>query len=160
MVLTSAVLAKRAPIIEVGLFDETLRNSQDFDLWVRLAKHAKARITYQRKVLLKHRAHAGSLASDSIRSVEGELKVLFKAREWLNLSPKERRALDSTIALRTASVSIDRGKRQLLASDYKAASESFGYAYGYYRSWKLRLVLAMLRVAPGSLRWVVQRRAF
>lgn len=158
MVLTSAVLAKREPILKVGLFDETLRNSQDFDLWVRLAKHAKARIGYQRKVLLQHRAHAGSLASDGIRSVEGELKVLFRVREWRDLSSEERGTLESTIALRTASVSLDRGKRQLLASDYKAASESFSKAYDYYKTWKLRLVLAMLRVAPGSLRWILQKR--
>jgi glycosyl transferase family 2 len=159
MVLTSAVLAKREPILKVGLFDETLRNSQDFDLWVRLAKHAKARIGYQRKVLLRHRAHAGSLASDGIRSVEGELKVLSRVREWPDLTSEERSTLESTIALRTASVSLDRGKRQLLASDYKAASQSFTKAYDYYKTWKLRLVLAMLRIAPGSLRWIIQKRA-
>ena len=38
LVNTSSVLARREPIIEVGLFDETIVNSQDFDLRVRLAK--------------------------------------------------------------------------------------------------------------------------
>ncbi len=159
LIITSGVLARRKPIMEVGLFDESLRNSQDFDLWVRLAKRGHARMNYQRKVLLRHRAHSGSLAADGIKSVEGELKVLQKVREWDDLTPSERATLEKTTALRSASVSVDRGKRQLLQSDFLAAAESFSYAYDYYRSLKLRLVLWVLRVAPRSLRWAYKCRS-
>jgi glycosyltransferase involved in cell wall biosynthesis len=152
LVITSGVLARREPIIEVGLFDESLRNSQDFDLWVRLAKRAHARITYQRKVLLRHRAHAGSLASDGIKSVEGELKVLHKVSEWPNLTPSERKTLEATIALRTASVEVDRGKRALLAGEFDAAARSFRSANDYYHRWKLRMALILLRIGPRVLR--------
>lgn len=154
LVITSGVLALKEPIFEVGLFDESLRNSQDFDLWVRLARRKGARMNYQRRVLLKHRAWAGSLASDSIKSVEGELKVLQKVRAWNDLTSNERETLERTIALRNASISVDRGKRQLLHSEFGAATDSFNYAYDYYRSWKLKLVLLLLRLAPRPLRWV------
>ena len=62
-------------IVEVGLFDETLRNSQDFDLWIRLAKHG-ARFNYQRKVLGRQADLRRSLASDPVKSFTGELQVL------------------------------------------------------------------------------------
>src|SRR5688572_28437661 len=37
-VLTSAVLARKQPILGVGLFDETIKRGHDFELWLRLAK--------------------------------------------------------------------------------------------------------------------------
>ena len=37
-VLTSTVLARKAPILDVGLFDVSMRRGHDFDLWFRLAK--------------------------------------------------------------------------------------------------------------------------
>ena len=132
MVITSGVLARREAIVEVGLFDESLPNSQDFDLWVRLARRPGARMNFQRPVLLKHRAHDGSLASDAIKSVEGELKVLRRVREWPDLTDSERRAMESTIALRSASIEIDRGKRSLMNGDYDAATKSFRFANEYY----------------------------
>ena len=157
--ITSGVLARLQPILEVGLFDESLRNSQDFDLWVRLAKRRDARLGYQRTVLLKHRTRAGSLASDGIQSVEGELKVLSKIRNWSDLTSSERRTLEATIALRSASIEVDRGKRSLLQGEFDAAADSFRFANGYYRSWKLTLVVAWLRVAPNFLRWCYKLRA-
>ena len=157
--ITSGVLARLQPIIEVGLFDEGLRNSQDFDLWVRLAKQAHARLGYQHTVLLKHRtARAGSLASDSVKSVEGELKVLNKIRSWSDLTPDERTTLEATFALRSASIEVDRGKRSLLQGEFDAAANSFRFANDYYRSWKLGLVLAGIRVAPNFLRWCYKMR--
>jgi len=159
-VITSGVLAHREPIIEVGLFDESLRNSQDFDLWVRIAKRPDARLNYQRTVLLRHRIHAGSLASDGIKSVEGELKVLNKVRKWQDLTASERTTLEATIALRNASVEVDRGKRSLLQGKFDLAANSFRFANDYYRSWKLGLVLAWLRVAPNFLRWCYKMRGF
>ncbi|MDQ2920430.1 MAG: glycosyltransferase, partial [Acidobacteriota bacterium] len=54
--ITSGIVARRAAIIEVGLFDEGLRNSQDFDLWLRLVRHG-FRLAYQRQLLLRYRCH-------------------------------------------------------------------------------------------------------
>src|SRR5258708_3598978 len=35
--ITSGVVVRRELVIQAGLFDEALRNAQDFDLWLRLA---------------------------------------------------------------------------------------------------------------------------
>jgi len=151
IVNTSSVVARRQPILDVGCFDETLRNSQDFDLWARLAKRDGARMSFQKKVLARHRARAGSLASDGIKSVEGELKVLDKISRRSDLTSSERATLAQTVALRRASVEVDRGKRRLLEGEFEAAVESFEFADNYYHSWKLRLVLFWLRIAPRLL---------
>jgi len=159
LVNTSTVLARREPILEVGLFDVTLRNSQDFDLWVRLAKRDGARMNYQREVLARHRIWDGSLASDGIKSVEGELRVLAKVSQRTDLTPKERETLSRTVSLRSASVEVDRGKRSLLHGEFEAAAKSFRFANDYYRNWKLTIVLWCLRIAPQLLRRVYQLRA-
>ena len=159
LVNTSSVLARLQPILEVGLFDETIVNSQDFDLWVRLAKRDGARMNYQRKVLARHRVWDGSLASDGIKSVEGELRVLRKVSQRPDLTPSERETLERTISLRSASVEVDRGKRSLLHGEFDAAAKSFRFANDYYRNWKLTIVLWCLRIAPQFLRRVYQLRA-
>lgn len=160
IVNTSTVLALREPIMEVGLFDENLPQSQDFDLWVRLAKRPNARMNFQRKVLARHRVWSGSLAFDAIKSVTGELRVLDKVGKRDDLTPSERNTLAKTVALRSASIEIDRGKRSLLQGEYDAAAESFRFANAYYHSWKLALVLFSLQLAPKLLQWVYRARIY
>ena len=150
-IITSTVLARRELILQTGLFDETLRNSQDFDLWIRLAKKG-ARINYQRKILLFRRIYSGSLASDPAKSFEGEIHVLQKTRLRTDLTPAERSALEATLKRRMADVEVIRGKRSLLEGDFDAALSSFQFANDYFHSLKLRLVLVLLQIAPGLVR--------
>ena len=151
-IITSGVLARREPIIELGMFDETLRNSQDFDMWMRIAKRPGARLAFLPKVLLKQRHRPGSLASDSIKSVEGELKVMAKVALRDDLTEAERAAMERTVAFRTASLEVDRGKLKLREGDFAAARRSFQQAYEQQRSAKHRLVLLWLRLSPRTLR--------
>ena len=151
-IITSGVLARREPIVELGMFDETLRNSQDFDMWMRIAKRPGARLAFLPKVLLKQRHRPGSLASDSIKSVEGELKVMAKIALRDDLTEAERAAMERTVAFRTASLEVDRGKLKLREGDFAAARRSFEQAYERQRSAKHRLVLLWLRLSPRTLR--------
>lgn len=157
-VVTSAVVARRQPIIDVGLFDETLRNSQDFDLWLRLAKRDGARITYQRKVLVRRRIYEGSLASDAINSLNGELSVLAKTAERPDLTPLERTTLEQTRAIRKATADWIMGKRAAVNGDFESAHDFFESARTYNGGLKSRLVLLLLRVAPGLLQRICRVR--
>ena len=157
-VITSAVLARRDLIMQVGLFDEDFPNSQDFDLWLRLARDAKARMTYQRKVLVCRRIYEGSLARDAVKSFNGELRVLEKVRQRADLTESEHAILEPTIALRIATVEIIKGKRFLMEGDFDDALKSFDSAQKYFRSWKLRLVLFCLQIAPRLVRRVYKLR--
>lgn len=157
-VFTSTVLARREPIIRIGCFDERFRNSQDFDLWLRLAKDAKARITYQRKVLGRRRIYRGSLASDPLRSFAGELAVLDSMRGRNDLSAADREALENTVRKRQATVEVLKGKQELTVGDFKKAAESFAEANKHWPSRKLDMVLICMRFAPRVLQRVYQMR--
>lgn len=157
-VITSSVLARRSSIVAVGCFDESFRNSQDFDLWLRLAKRG-ARMTYQKHVLVHRRIYEGSLASNPVRSLEGEIKVLEKAKEKGDLTPKERAVLLRILDLRRATAEVSRGKQRLSSGDFNSALNDFNLANNYFQSWKLRMVMLWLRVAPRLLQRVYNVRA-
>src|SRR6185295_1099638 len=157
-VFTSTVVARREPIMRIGCFDERFRNSQDFDLWLRLAKDAKARITYQRKVLARRRIYRGSLASDPLRSFAGELAVLNTVLERNDLSAADRKAIEDTIRKRQATVEVLKGKQELTVGDFKKAAESFAEANKHWPSRKLGMVLICMRFAPRVLQRVYQMR--
>jgi glycosyltransferase involved in cell wall biosynthesis len=147
-VITSTVVARREPILEVGLFDTTLKNAQDFDLWLRLAKRPNARMTYQRAVLGHHRIYQGSLASDEIRSLEAEVRVLRKTLQDPSLTIAEQATINNTIPKRLATIEVLRGKRLLLDGELEAAAKSFAESNSLVPSWKLRVVLLWMRIAP------------
>jgi glycosyltransferase involved in cell wall biosynthesis len=150
-VLTSTVLARRNLILKVGLFDEGLPNSQDFDLWLRLARDANARISYQRVVLVRRRLYPGSLASDGLKSLQGEIAVLNKLRRRDDLSPAEMNAIERTLELRQAAAKRTIGKRNLIAGDFKSAYDSLQSANRVLKSWKLRFVLLGVRFVPALM---------
>lgn len=157
-IVTSTVLARREPLMRVGCFNERFVNSQDFDLWLRLARDANARFTYQQKVLARRRIYSGSLASDPLRSFAGELAVLNSMRGRNDLTPAEREALENTLRKRQATVEVLKGKRELTDGDFKKAATSFAEANKYWPSRKLDLVLICMRFAPRVLQWVYQMR--
>jgi len=158
-VVTSTVLARREPIVRVGCFNERFKNSQDFDLWLRLAKDANARITYQKKVLVRRRIYRGSLASDPLRSFAGELAVLDSMRHRNDLTEAEEEVLENTIRRRQATVEVLKGKQELTSGDFKKAAESFTEANRHWPSKKLQMVLICLRIAPRALQRIYQIRS-
>jgi glycosyltransferase involved in cell wall biosynthesis len=157
-VITSSVLARRSSIVAVGCFDESFRNSQDFDLWLQLAKRG-ARMTYQKRVLVHRRIYEGSLASNPVKSLEGEIKVLEKAKEKGDLTAKERAVLLRILDLRRATAEVFRGKQRLSSGEFNSALNDFNLANNYFQSWKLRVVMLWLRVAPRLLQRVYKVRA-
>ena len=53
-----SVLARRDVLESAGLFDESLRSSEDFDMWLRIV-HAGGRIGYHRRSLVRSRLRRG-----------------------------------------------------------------------------------------------------
>lgn len=157
-IVTSTVLARRELIMRVGCFNERFVNSQDFDLWLRLAKDANARMTYQQKVLVRRRIYRGSLASDPLRSFAGELAVLDNMRGRNDLTAADREALENTMRKRQATVEVLKGKQELTVGDFKKAAESFAEANKHWPSKKLGVVLICMRFAPRVLQRVYQMR--
>lgn len=148
--ITSGVVARRDLILEVGLFDETLRNAQDFDLWLRLARHG-ARLAYQRQVLLRYRSRVDSLSGDAINSHRRELRVFDKIEQSYDFTPAERAEVTAVIRNRRALLEYEMGKLYLLPGEFARARESFTKANSLRPGWKAKVALLLTRVAPRLL---------
>jgi glycosyltransferase involved in cell wall biosynthesis len=155
--ITSGVIVRRDLVLEVGLFDEALRNAQDFDLWLRLARHG-ARLAYQRKVLLSYRSRPNSLSGDAINSHQRELRVFDKIERSYEFTPVERMEVGAVIKSRRALLEYELGKLYLVPGDFARARQSFANANNLQRSWKARVALCLTMIAPGLLRGLYLRR--
>ena len=72
----SSVLIKSTVFISVGLFDELLKASEDWDMWLRIAR--KFHIDYVNKSLVQIRVHSSNMQKDFPRMLASELAMLNK----------------------------------------------------------------------------------
>lgn len=147
-VISSGVLARKDPIVEVGLFDEDLRIGEDFDLWVRLSKRSGARMNYQRDVLVGYRHRPGSLASDIDRQAEEAIRAYESVSRHPSLTPSERAILNQTLARQRALVATRKGKGKFVQGDFAEALHFFREAHTHWPTLKLKLLLNSIRLAP------------
>jgi glycosyltransferase involved in cell wall biosynthesis len=147
-VITSGVVVKRQKLLDVGLFDEEHgHRSEDFDLWIRLAKNG-VRFAYQNKPLLRYRYRKDSLSSDRGKLHDGALKALEKLEAAGGLSGEELSALKTTRRKLTAYKYLSCGKQHLARGEYTDAAKKFALSREYESNWKLGLVLFGLRLSP------------
>jgi glycosyltransferase involved in cell wall biosynthesis len=144
-----SALMRREVVACVGLFDEALRSSEDFDLWVRIASQG-FRIVYHRQSLVYYRRRPESLSADDTAMCKSILMVLEKVRQ-LNLSAEERQAVGDRIIHYRALLRLYEGKRAFYRGDKKTALTKLYEANRFFKSPKLSLALLLLRVAPGLL---------
>jgi len=85
----SNVLARTALVRELGGFDERLGYTEDWDLWIRLARAGSAAATAE--VLVAHVEHAGSALFRYRPDVVGEVE-LVRRKHGAAASPEEARA--------------------------------------------------------------------
>jgi glycosyltransferase involved in cell wall biosynthesis len=156
-VITSGVVARRCAIIEAGLFDESLRNAQDFEMWTRMAKRG-ARLAYQRKVLLRYRCRDGSLSGDEMNRLKREIRVYQHIAKNYDLTDAEQAELSHKMELQQAAVALADGKIRLLGERFDEARISFEQAHRVLGGWKLGAAVLMLRVAPRLLRRLAHQR--
>ena len=156
-VLTSTVLARKAPILDVGLFDVSLRRGQDFDLWFRLAK-AGARFAYTREVLAHHRIVESGLSGGTISQLKRTLSVLETIKARADLTDAEEAALQWNLNRALRELALENGKEKLLGRDFDGALQSFNEAQKFRHSWKVVFVCVALRIAPDTLRRIYTRR--
>jgi tetratricopeptide (TPR) repeat protein len=71
----SAVLARRCCLERAGLFDENLHAAEDFDMWIRLAKHCQFACVQEH--LLFCRTHIKQISRDYDRVLKAT-KMLFR----------------------------------------------------------------------------------
>lgn len=75
----SGVLVKRSVFDTVGLFDESLRACEDWDMWLRIA--LQYQFDFVNTVLVSIRVHQNNMQKDLMRMLSAELMVLNKFTE-------------------------------------------------------------------------------
>jgi hypothetical protein len=148
-VMTS-ITARREILMRAGMFDESLRCSEDFDLWLRIVK-AGGRICYHGRVLVRYRRWRGSLSSDPVRVCENALRVLEKSERTLALTDTEHKALKQAQARFHAMLRFNEGKRAFTRGDTEAAIAGLSEANAFFLSRKTSFVLLLMRLMPGLL---------
>ena len=151
---------RRADFAQIGGFDESMAQSEDFDLWVRLmllGGHA----AYVNEVLGHYRVRVGSASSNGGRMLLGNIKVYEKARAGLAPDRPEHALTDRLIADSLAALrfehAIDRvidGDTPRGLSELRAARHQVtGLVWrASYATWRL-----FPQLARPMLRW--RRRA-
>ena len=145
-----SVTARREALVRAGMFDESLRSAEDFDMWLRILQ-LRGRIRYHDKVLVSYRRHPASLSADPVWMCRHILKVLANAEARNNLSVTELETLQSQMARFRALVSLNEGKRDFFAGNSTSAIAKLTEANAFLKSKKIDLVLLMLRTAPQLL---------
>jgi glycosyltransferase involved in cell wall biosynthesis len=148
-IILSTVVMRREPLVSAGLFDETLRRGQDFELWMRLALRG-ATLEYQRIVLAERRVRSGGLSGDSISEIQRALNVLDRFGRMNALPPRAQATLRARTRALIDRLEIEQGKRRILEGDFEAARYHLSATRD--RPLKVRAVLLALRIAPRALR--------
>lgn len=154
---TSCVVARRSRVLDAGGFDTALTHSEDFDLWLRMARQG-ARFGYHRDVLVNRRLHAASAGADHVRIFEGQSAVYRKFIEECRPEDPLRALAARQLARALADLAVERGKEDLRRGEYGRAREALAEARRHRDRLKLSLASVALWLAPGLLRRLVVAR--
>ena len=145
-----SVLARKDVIVAAGLFDETLRSSEDFDLWLRVVQGGW-KIGYHTRPLVRSRLWRGSLSADAVSMCQHIVRVLDKVSSQMTLSSSQRELVANRRAYFFALLRMHQGKRAFFAGDHKQAVQALGEANVVLRRRKIAMALILLRIVPGLL---------
>lgn len=139
-VLTSSAIARRHCFSEVGTFDRTLSHCEDWDMWIRIARHFPLHRVPEALTAYEYMA-GDSLTSSTRRWIQAHDQLLAKIlHDDPSLSNQQRRAVRSAFAYR-------KGKIYLAAGEEQSALQSFRQARGLswfnWQAWLYELVLAL-----------------
>jgi glycosyltransferase involved in cell wall biosynthesis len=158
-ILPSGTIIKKAALMNIDMFDETVSTAEDFDLFMRLV-FAGAGIGYQRKCLFRYRVWPESESADMLHRFNRNIFVWRLLRERLPFTAEENATIEYHIKNEEASLLRTKGRIEILNKNWPEARSYFSQAkqmageLGLPFKHKLKLlgVLLLLKIAPGMLR--------
>jgi glycosyltransferase involved in cell wall biosynthesis len=112
----STVTSRRDCLEEVGYFDESLDNTEDKDLWLRMAERWEVR--YVDLPLAIYRVRPGSQSSDPDRAMRSQLAFVDKHFGRAGCGPVARRRAWAGIHLERGNEYLRAGQRDLARREY------------------------------------------
>lgn len=155
--VVTSVTARRDVLLRAGMYDESIRTSEDFDLWLRVALQG-SRIVVNPEPVLRYRQRAESLSSDPRRMLRSALAVLEKTELAETLSAAERAALFDGKRLLAARIRLCEGKEAFAAGDVPGAISGLSDANVVLCDRRMAWQLRLLRWCPGLLMRAYQVR--
>ena len=150
----TAVTMRRGWFERLGGFDESLRNAQDFDLWIRMLS-AGGRADYIPEPLAWYRDRPGSLSDNDIRLSEYTIRVYEK----LHAARADQAALcERQIEKLRYTIALDKAKMALRDGRFAAFHDHAEEALRRGRNPKLRATKGLARVAPPLARLLMSAR--
>lgn len=140
-------MVRRNVIMEAGLYDEKLRSSEDFELWLRVA-HKGWKFVYTREPLFLYRRREGCLSLDQMTFWKNLQIVMDKIERTLEMSSEERALFMQRRRHMKAMLDLHEGKEAFAKRNFPRAIESLSQANTFFSSPKLTIVLRMLQLAP------------
>ena len=123
IVWTSTVIVKKEDLEKAGLFDESLRKGQDYDLWLRLSRNVKMLALRQPTAL--YRIHPGNITA-RVNDINYGYLILSRAVEtWGESGPDGRLPPAGLVSARLARLSFDHGLTHLKRGNPRIAADAF-----------------------------------
>jgi len=155
---TSSVVVLREAIVAAEGFDETIRRCEDFDMWLRLAFQGSP-MAYHPDAEVYHRVHRASLSADSLAMIKDRVRVYEKIASTLAVSKEQRQLIRRMITKSQSDGYVEQLKESLERKDYAEAREAAHRANAVDSTWKIRLAMLGLRVAPRAFGLLHRSRA-
>lgn len=146
-VVMVSVLARRSALERAGLFDDSLRSCEDFDMWLRCVKQG-SKIIYHPQPLVRYRRRPGSLSADPVWMCDSQIRVLQKMRTAVHLSAGERRVLERSMRRVKGKRLFYMGKQAFNVGNISKAIDCLEHANQYLHSLRTWLIVRLIRTVP------------
>jgi glycosyltransferase involved in cell wall biosynthesis len=140
-------VVKRAAIERIGGFDESLKRSEDHDLYLRLLL-AGERFVVNPEPLFRYRRRAGSLSADDLKITRSAAHVLEKLDAQLGHDPELRHLARQRRNQLLANVEFALGRQALVEGRWRESQDHWRSHQSLRPSWKVAFALALSRMSP------------
>ena len=148
---------RRTALLAVGGFDETIRYTADWDLWVRMVLTGSG-IGCVDAPLARYRLRAGSLSAQRAHLIEGRLQTLAKAAGRDDLSPEERRVVQRSVKENRRRLPLAQARAAILEGRPDARRLTLQLARSDQHGGVTRIKAALSALSPRLARRLLARR--
>jgi glycosyltransferase involved in cell wall biosynthesis len=141
---------KREIVDTVGVFDTSLKGSEDLDLWMRICQGG-FRFSFTTEVLAKYRKRSDSLSSGSESFYRNVIAAITKLKSTTKLTQRELELADQFIKEREVEDFDQRFRRKFAERNFQAAASDLREIIARQPSTKLRLVSFAMNLFPEIL---------
>ncbi|HWF08283.1 MAG TPA: glycosyltransferase [Bryobacteraceae bacterium] len=148
---------RRAHFLEAGLYDESMRKAEDFEMALRVARSGSL-LENTREVVYEYRVRPDGLSQSGGDLRAWRIRALEKHRSLPGLTNEEQALVDAELRYQYAEGAVDESRAALREGDYARARENLKAARRGMKSMRLAFVAMGLTAFPAVLRrWVVFR---